>query len=109
MRTLKIEMAHRCERLPLAVQIILYAAHDQRTSEAFLTLSQIRRGQPMGTHDPVIKGPLRLMVIERAAEGEPLGRNAAVGAAPQIHTNQGLWLETPCSFFTGFADDRSEQ
>jgi hypothetical protein len=63
----------------------------------------------VGADDPVIKGLLRLMVIDDATECEPHGRYAAIGATPQVHPNQGLRLETPCSFFAGLANDCSDQ
>jgi len=67
---LKIEMANRCEWLTPAVQIILNAPDDQRAAEPMLALPKIRRGQPMGANDAVIKGLGDLMIIYGAAEGK---------------------------------------
>jgi hypothetical protein len=106
---LNIEMAHPRDRLTLTVEVILNTPHDERTAQTLTALLQIRPRQPMGADDAVIKRLLRLMIIDHAAEREAHRGDATLGASPQIDTNQRFRLETPCSFFASFANDRGKQ
>src|SRR4051794_37356573 len=109
MCSVKIQAAHRRNWLILTAQIVLNASQDKRTSELLLALLQVRPRQPMGADDALIKGLPRPVVVHDATECKAHGRDTAFGAAPKIYIYQRLGLETPCSFFAGFANDRCEQ
>src|ERR1700736_2766011 len=101
----QVEVSDGCDRLPLAVEVVLDAKHDERASKALLALLQIRTRQPMSADNSMIERLCGAMIIDRAAECEAHGGHAAVRAAPQIHADQGLRLKPPGRLFADFAND----
>src|SRR5579862_5162071 len=105
----QVEMGHRIQRLPLAAEVILYTTQDQRAAKQRLALLKVRAGQPMGTNDSVVERLFSLVVIYRAAKSEAHRGDAALGASPQVHANEGYGYESPGSFLANLADDGLQQ
>jgi hypothetical protein len=102
-------MGHRIQRLPLAVEVILYAPEDQGAAKKPLALLEVRAGQPMGTNDSVVERLCSLVVIYAAVKSEAHRRDTTLRALPQVHADQRCGFKSPGSLLANLTDDCLQQ
>jgi hypothetical protein len=108
-RRLQIKVRNRCQRLALAVQIVLDTAQDEGASQLLLALPELGFREPMSGDDSVVQRLRCLVIVDRTAECESHRGHATLGASPQVHAHERLRLETPGGFLSDLAHDGGQQ
>ena len=63
----------------------------------------------MGLDDSVIEGLARVVIRDRASEGEPHGRAAGGRVAPEVDSEQTPRLKAPCGLLADLAHHGGEE